>query len=98
VSGGGTSAAAYVTSAPSIGSRAPPKQRWFQELASEWFLDLLDDAEQENAAPVDPADQDWGAVDPLTAQPGQVVDGGAWRMERQLGVGGTARAIELAPS
>jgi serine/threonine protein kinase len=60
------------------------------------FLDLLDDAEQENAAPVDPADQDWEAVDPLTAQPGQVVDGnaaGVWRMERQLGIGGTARAI-----
>lgn len=65
------------------------------------FLDLLDEAEQEDAVPSDPADQDWEAVDPLTAQPGQVVDGnadGPWRMERQLGVGGTARAILVSRS
>ncbi|WP_395109992.1 BREX system serine/threonine kinase PglW [Actinomadura sp. SCN-SB] len=65
------------------------------------FLDLLDAAEQENAAPAEPVDQDWEAVDPLTAQPGQVVDGdaaGPWRMVRQLGVGGTARAILVVRS
>lgn len=65
------------------------------------FLDLLDAVEREDTVPPDAADEGWEAVDPLTAQPGQVVDGdadGVWRMERRLGVGGTARAILVGRS
>ncbi|WP_026414534.1 BREX system serine/threonine kinase PglW [Actinomadura oligospora] len=66
------------------------------------FLDLLDEAEEDNAVPTgEPGGQDWEVVDPLLAQPGQAVDGdaeGPWRMERQLGTGGTARAILVTRS
>ncbi|WUQ54591.1 BREX system serine/threonine kinase PglW [Streptomyces virginiae] len=51
------------------------------------FLKQLDEAEQENAAQVVALE-----ADPLTATPGQSVDGD-WTVERVLGSGATARAL-----
>ncbi|WP_307826527.1 BREX system serine/threonine kinase PglW [Streptomyces pactum] len=53
------------------------------------FLDLLDKAEQESVAP-EPAPV--AETDPLTATPGQSLDG-EWTVRRVLGTGATARAI-----
>ncbi|WP_067479690.1 BREX system serine/threonine kinase PglW [Actinomadura hibisca] len=63
------------------------------------FLEILDQIEQDSAVPDEAADQDWAGTDPLTAVPGQAVDGdvdGVWRVERVLGSGGTARAFLVA--
>lgn len=54
------------------------------------FLDHLDLVEQDSPAPEPTAAQ----VDPLTAQPGQLVDG-QWCVQRVLGTGATARALPL---
>ncbi|MBD0735473.1 serine/threonine protein kinase [Streptomyces sp. CBMA29] len=53
------------------------------------FIELLDQAEKENTAPEPSAVID---VDPLTAQPGQTLDG-EWLVRRTLGTGATARAL-----
>ncbi|MFE1902227.1 BREX system serine/threonine kinase PglW [Streptomyces gardneri] len=53
------------------------------------FLDLLDEVEQQAAAPDQPVAVE---VDPLTALPGQPVDE-AWTVKRVLGTGATARAL-----
>ncbi len=52
------------------------------------FLDKLDLVEQDSAAP----ESGTPSVDPLTAIPGQNVDG-PWCVERVLGTGATARAL-----
>ncbi|MGH3925334.1 MAG: protein kinase, partial [Pseudonocardiaceae bacterium] len=52
------------------------------------FLDKLDLVEQDSAAP----ESGTPSVDPLTAIPGQHVDG-PWCVERGLGTGATARAL-----
>ncbi|MGH3622275.1 MAG: protein kinase domain-containing protein, partial [Sciscionella sp.] len=52
------------------------------------FLDGLDRVEQDSPAP----DTAVPSVDPLTAMPGQPVDGD-WSVERVLGTGSTARAL-----
>lgn len=57
--------------------------------SAEEFLRLLDAAESDAAPPPGPAQS---GVDPLTAQPGQRVDGG-WTVVRVLGTGATARAL-----
>ncbi|WP_272498149.1 BREX system serine/threonine kinase PglW [Actinomadura terrae] len=60
------------------------------------FLEELDAAEQDAAVPEDEPTGGWEGVDPLTATPGQVVDGdadGVWRVERLLGTGATSRAL-----
>ncbi|MCX4587024.1 BREX system serine/threonine kinase PglW [Streptomyces sp. NBC_01481] len=53
------------------------------------FIDLLDRAEEENAAP-EPASV--SELDPLSALPGQSLDG-EWSVRRVLGTGATARAL-----
>ncbi|MBT2488656.1 BREX system serine/threonine kinase PglW [Streptomyces sp. ISL-96] len=53
------------------------------------FIDLLDEAEEENAAP-EPAPVT--ELDPLSALPGQSLDG-EWSVRRVLGTGATARAL-----
>ncbi|MFC4035535.1 BREX system serine/threonine kinase PglW [Streptomyces polygonati] len=53
------------------------------------FIDLLDEAEEENAAP-EPAAVP--VLDPLTALPGQSLDS-EWVVRRVLGTGATARAL-----
>lgn len=53
------------------------------------FLDLLDEAEQQAAIPDRPGVQE---ADPLTALPGQPLDG-VWSVKRVLGTGATARAL-----
>lgn len=53
------------------------------------FIELLDQAEEENSAPEPAAPVE---VDPLTAQPGQALDG-EWFVRRTLGTGATARAL-----
>ncbi|MDX3579767.1 BREX system serine/threonine kinase PglW [Streptomyces sp. FL07-04A] len=53
------------------------------------FLRLLDAAEADAAAPEPPGA---AAVDPLTVQPGQALDG-LWTVTRILGTGATARAL-----
>lgn len=55
--------------------------------SAEAFLDLLDEAEQATAAQAVAVE-----ADPLTATPGQTVDGD-WSVERVLGSGATARAL-----
>ncbi|GAA4227842.1 BREX system serine/threonine kinase PglW [Actinomadura meridiana] len=60
------------------------------------FLAELDAAEQDAAVPDDVLAGGWESTDPLTAMPGQVVDGdadGTWRVERVLGSGATSRAL-----
>ncbi|MFH8806034.1 BREX system serine/threonine kinase PglW [Streptomyces hygroscopicus] len=53
------------------------------------FIDLLDAAEEENAAPEpSPVTE----IDPLSALPGQSLDG-EWSVRRVLGTGATARAL-----
>ncbi|MGH4021330.1 MAG: BREX system serine/threonine kinase PglW [Pseudonocardiaceae bacterium] len=52
------------------------------------FLDELDQVEQDSPAP----ESSTPSVDPLTAVPGQQVDG-HWCVERVLGTGATARAL-----
>ncbi|MER6499615.1 protein kinase [Streptomyces sp. NPDC001455] len=57
--------------------------------STERFLDLLNEAEQQITVP----DQSVSAeTDPLTAVPGQSVDG-TWMVRRVLGTGATARAL-----
>lgn len=53
------------------------------------FLDLLDQAEQDAAAPEPPAAE---TADPLTVLPGQPLDT-TWTVRRVLGTGATARAL-----
>ncbi|CAG7628035.1 BREX system serine/threonine kinase PglW [Actinacidiphila bryophytorum] len=53
------------------------------------FIELLDRAEEENTAPEPSAVVE---VDPLTAQPGQALDG-EWFVRKTLGTGATARAL-----
>ncbi|CAM5543047.1 protein kinase [Streptomyces spiroverticillatus] len=53
------------------------------------FLDLLDEAEERNAVP---EQQSVAELDPLTALPGQSLDG-EWSVRRVLGTGATARAL-----
>ncbi|MEH0579630.1 BREX system serine/threonine kinase PglW [Streptomyces sp. B21-108] len=55
--------------------------------SAEAFLDQLDEAEQATAAQAVAVE-----ADPLTATPGQTVDGD-WSVERVLGSGATARAL-----
>ncbi|MBB4774687.1 BREX system serine/threonine kinase PglW [Actinomadura livida] len=60
------------------------------------FLEELDAAEQDAAVPEDALTGGWEGTDPLTAMPGQIVDGdpeGLWRAERVLGSGATSRAL-----
>ncbi|MEV3920804.1 BREX system serine/threonine kinase PglW [Actinomadura coerulea] len=60
------------------------------------FLAELDAAEQDAAVPDDVLAGGWEGTDPLTAMPGQIVDGdpdGLWRVERVLGSGATSRAL-----
>ncbi|MEV7772730.1 BREX system serine/threonine kinase PglW [Kitasatospora sp. NPDC086791] len=57
--------------------------------SAEEFLRLLDAAEADTAAP-DPVGV--ADADPLTVQPGQVLEGG-WTVTRVLGTGATARAL-----
>ena len=60
------------------------------------FLTLLDRVEHDNLTG---QNESWAGVDPLTAMPGQAVDGdadGAWVVDRVLGTGATARAVLLA--
>ncbi|WP_433461724.1 BREX system serine/threonine kinase PglW [Spirillospora sp. CA-128828] len=61
------------------------------------FLDELDRAEQDAAQQT--RSEDDPGVDPLTAMPGQTVDGdddGAWKVERILGAGATSRALLIS--
>ncbi|MFD9484314.1 BREX system serine/threonine kinase PglW [Streptomyces sp. NPDC059991] len=53
------------------------------------FIDLLDEAEEENAVPEQPPAAE---LDPLSALPGQSLDG-EWSVRRVLGTGATARAL-----
>ncbi|MGK4591686.1 BREX system serine/threonine kinase PglW [Amycolatopsis sp. w19] len=55
------------------------------------FLDGLDRVEQDSPAP----EIATPSIDPLTAMPGQVLDGD-WSVERVLGTGATARALLVA--
>ncbi|QDN97731.1 BREX system serine/threonine kinase PglW [Streptomyces sp. S1A1-8] len=57
--------------------------------SAERFLDLLDEAEQETAVP---EQSEATEMDPLTALPGQSLDG-VWSVKRVLGTGATARAL-----
>ncbi|MEU5877897.1 BREX system serine/threonine kinase PglW [Spirillospora sp. NPDC047279] len=60
------------------------------------FLAELDRVEQDNAVPEDVPVETWAGVDPLTASPGQAVDGdseGVWYVERFLGKGANAQAF-----
>ncbi|MFH9007223.1 BREX system serine/threonine kinase PglW [Streptomyces afghaniensis] len=57
--------------------------------SAERFLDLLDEAEQETVVPEQSAIEE---TDPLTALPGQCLDG-VWTVKRVLGTGATARAL-----
>ncbi|GDY33794.1 BREX system serine/threonine kinase PglW [Gandjariella thermophila] len=56
--------------------------------SAEAFLDALDRIEQETPTP----EPSVPTVDPLTAMPGQILDG-EWTVKRVLGTGATARAL-----
>lgn len=66
------------------------------------FLELLDRVEADSARGLVAGDglgDAWEGTDPLTAMPGQAVDGdadGVWRVERFLGSGATSKALLVA--